>query len=173
MTTGRLVSSPVRAMSPATDFCAQEERDQHDRGQGEDGKPTRQRRVHTVPTPPYAVARDQRRSAREVVEYFATGLAMVFKLLQGAQEHWRYVNGAPLVALVRAGAKFEKRVLVERPCGQSRCCASSRGEAPEPVLVWHALTQDQLSGWHHAPLFCQHLRLDPSDAVPGGRPGSR
>src|SRR5512143_481022 len=32
-----------------------------------------------------------------------------------ALEHWRYVNGAHLVALVRAGAKFEKGVLVERP----------------------------------------------------------
>lgn len=40
---------------------------------------------------------------------------MVFKLLKAAQQHWRYVNGAHLVALVRAGAKFEKGVLVERP----------------------------------------------------------
>ncbi len=45
----------------------------------------------------------------------AAGLAMVFKLLQAAEEHWRYVNGAHLVALVRAGAKFEKGGLVERP----------------------------------------------------------
>ncbi len=45
----------------------------------------------------------------------AAGLAMVFKLLQAAQEHWRHVNGAHLVALVRAGATFEKGVLVERP----------------------------------------------------------
>ncbi len=45
----------------------------------------------------------------------AAGLAMVFKLIEAAQEHWRYVNGAHLVALVRAGAKFEKGVLVERP----------------------------------------------------------
>ena len=45
----------------------------------------------------------------------AAGLAMVFKLLEAAQEHWRYVNGAHLVALVRAGAKFEKGVLMERP----------------------------------------------------------
>lgn len=44
----------------------------------------------------------------------AAGLAMVFKLLEAAQQHWRYVNGAHLVALVRAGAKFEKGVLVER-----------------------------------------------------------
>ncbi len=45
----------------------------------------------------------------------AAGLAMVFKLIEAAQERWRYVNGAHLVALVRAGAKFEKGVLVERP----------------------------------------------------------
>jgi putative transposase len=42
-------------------------------------------------------------------------MAMVFKLLEAAQEHWRYVNGAHLIALVRAGAKFKKGVLVERP----------------------------------------------------------
>jgi putative transposase len=40
---------------------------------------------------------------------------MVFKLLEAAEEHWRYVNGAHLLALVRAGAKFEKGALVERP----------------------------------------------------------
>ena len=45
----------------------------------------------------------------------AAGLAMVFKLLQAAEEHWRYVNAAHLVALVRAGARFEKGALVERP----------------------------------------------------------
>jgi putative transposase len=45
----------------------------------------------------------------------AAGLAMVFKLLEAAEEHWRYVNGAHLVALVRAGAKFEKGVLVQQP----------------------------------------------------------
>jgi putative transposase len=45
----------------------------------------------------------------------AAGLAMVFKLVQAAGERWRYVNAPHLVALVRAGAKFEKRVLVERP----------------------------------------------------------
>jgi putative transposase len=45
----------------------------------------------------------------------AAGLAMVFKLVQAAGERWRYVNAPHLVALVRAGAKFEKGVLVERP----------------------------------------------------------
>jgi transposase-like protein len=45
----------------------------------------------------------------------AAGLAMVFKLVQAAEDRWRYVNGPHLVALVRAGAKFEKGVPIERP----------------------------------------------------------
>jgi len=44
-----------------------------------------------------------------------TGLAMVFKLLQAAQGRWRAVNGPHLVALVRAGARFEGGKLIERP----------------------------------------------------------
>jgi putative transposase len=44
-----------------------------------------------------------------------TGLAMVFKLLQAAQGRWRAVNGPHLVALVRAGARFEAGKLIERP----------------------------------------------------------
>jgi putative transposase len=43
------------------------------------------------------------------------GLAMVFKLLEAAQGRWRAVNGPHLVALVRAGARFDKGRLVERP----------------------------------------------------------
>ncbi|HEX6015294.1 MAG TPA: IS256 family transposase [Geminicoccaceae bacterium] len=43
------------------------------------------------------------------------GLAMVFKLLEAAAQRWRAVNGPHLVALVRAGARFEKGRLVERP----------------------------------------------------------
>jgi hypothetical protein len=38
----------------------------------------------------------------------AQGLAMAFKLLESAQAHWRAVNGPHLVALVRAGAQFDK-----------------------------------------------------------------
>ena len=44
----------------------------------------------------------------------AAGLAMAFKLLEAAQDRWRAVNGPHLVALVRAGARFEKGVIVER-----------------------------------------------------------
>ena len=42
------------------------------------------------------------------------GLAMAFKLIQAAQAHWRAVNAPHLVALVRAGARFERGQLVER-----------------------------------------------------------
>jgi transposase-like protein len=44
----------------------------------------------------------------------AAGLAMAFKLIESAQDRWRAVNGPHLVALVRAGARFERGVLVER-----------------------------------------------------------
>jgi transposase-like protein len=45
----------------------------------------------------------------------AAGLAMAFKLIEAAQDRWRAVNGPHLVALVRAGARFEAGKLVERP----------------------------------------------------------
>ncbi len=43
------------------------------------------------------------------------GVAMAFKLIESAQTRWRAVNPPQLVALVRAGARFEKGKLVERP----------------------------------------------------------
>jgi len=45
----------------------------------------------------------------------AAGVAMAFKLIESAQRRWRAVNAPHLVALVRAGAVFERGVLVERP----------------------------------------------------------
>lgn len=45
----------------------------------------------------------------------AAGVAMAFKLIESAQQRWRAVNAPHLVALVRAGARFEKGLLVERP----------------------------------------------------------
>ncbi len=42
-------------------------------------------------------------------------LAMVFKLVESAQARWRAVNAPRFVALVRAGARFERGRLVERP----------------------------------------------------------
>lgn len=44
----------------------------------------------------------------------AAALAMVFKLIESAQARWRAVNAPHLVALVRAGAPFERGHLVER-----------------------------------------------------------
>jgi putative transposase len=45
----------------------------------------------------------------------AAGVAMAFKLIESAQARWPAVNAPHLVALVRAGARFEKGKLVERP----------------------------------------------------------
>ena len=45
----------------------------------------------------------------------AAGLAMAFQLIQAAQARWRAVNAPELVALVRAGARFENGKLIERP----------------------------------------------------------
>jgi transposase-like protein len=45
----------------------------------------------------------------------AAGIAMAFKLIEAAQSRWRAVNAPHLVALVRAGARFENGKLVERP----------------------------------------------------------
>nr|WP_232248498.1 hypothetical protein [Streptacidiphilus rugosus] len=39
---------------------------------------------------------------------------MVFKLVESGQERWRAITGASPVALVRSGAQFKNRVLVER-----------------------------------------------------------
>lgn len=41
------------------------------------------------------------------------GLAMIFKLMEAAEGRWRRLNGAHLVALVRAGAEFKNGELVE------------------------------------------------------------
>jgi putative transposase len=48
----------------------------------------------------------------------AAGVAMAFKLIESAQQRWRAVNGPHLVALVRAGARFEKGKLIERPADE-------------------------------------------------------
>jgi hypothetical protein len=45
----------------------------------------------------------------------AAGIAMAYKLIEAAQARWRAVNAPHLVALVRAGAKFENGHLVARP----------------------------------------------------------
>ncbi len=54
----------------------------------------------------------------------AAGLAMAFKLIEAAEQRWRSVNAPQLVALVRAGAKFDKGVLIERPTTQDQEAAA-------------------------------------------------
>jgi len=49
----------------------------------------------------------------------AAALAMVFKLVESAQDRWRAITGAHLVALVRAGAVFKNGELLERPQTQT------------------------------------------------------
>jgi putative transposase len=41
-------------------------------------------------------------------------LAMTFKLIESAQDRWRAVNAPHLVALVRAGARFERGIVLDR-----------------------------------------------------------
>ncbi|GAB2799722.1 hypothetical protein GCM10027073_34540 [Streptomyces chlorus] len=45
----------------------------------------------------------------------AAGLAVVFKPIESTQARWRAVKAPRLVALVRAGARFERGRFVERP----------------------------------------------------------
>ena len=45
----------------------------------------------------------------------AAGIAMAYKLIDAAQARWRAVDAPHLVALVRAGAVFNKGKLLERP----------------------------------------------------------
>lgn len=49
---------------------------------------------------------------------------MAFKLIEAAQARWRSVNAPHLVALVRAGATFEKGVLIERPSSKNQEAAA-------------------------------------------------
>ena len=54
----------------------------------------------------------------------AAGLAMAFKLIEAAEQRWRVVNSPHLVALVRAGAKFEKGVPIEQNYQQDQEAAA-------------------------------------------------
>jgi putative transposase len=54
------------------------------------------------------------------------GLAMAFKLLLGAEKHWRRVNAPHLVALVRAGVKFPDGQAEMLQLGPSDACPFSQ-----------------------------------------------
>ena len=45
----------------------------------------------------------------------SAGIAMAYKLIEAAQSRWRAVNAPHLVALVRAGTKFNNGHLVAPP----------------------------------------------------------
>jgi transposase-like protein len=49
----------------------------------------------------------------------AAGLATASRPIEAAEARWRAVNAPHLVALVRAGAVFEKGKLIERPVDSS------------------------------------------------------
>lgn len=49
---------------------------------------------------------------------------MAFKLIEVAELRWRAVNAPHLVALVRAGAKFEKGVIAERASTKTQAAAA-------------------------------------------------
>jgi hypothetical protein len=54
----------------------------------------------------------------------AAGLAMAFKLIEAAEQRWRSINAPHLVALVRAGATFDKGVMIERTNHQDQEAAA-------------------------------------------------
>ena len=62
----------------------------------------------------------------------AAGIAMAFKLIQAAQERWRAVNAPHLVALVRAGARFERGKLVERDAEHEAAHTDTDASAEAP-----------------------------------------
>jgi hypothetical protein len=64
-----------------------------------DGVESRLAHAHTIPLGPGSAA----------------GIAMVSKHIEFAQVRWRAVYASHLVALVRAGARFENGKLIERP----------------------------------------------------------
>src|SRR6516164_1528807 len=96
-------------------------------GRGEDRRRCR-RAAGVLPLPGGALdpsAHDEphriyfRDSAFEEQGHQGAGLAMAFKLIEAAEARWRAVNAPHLVALVRAGAVFEKGKLIERPVDSS------------------------------------------------------
>ena len=69
----------------------------------------------------------------------AAGIALACKLIEATQERWRAINAPHLVALVRAGARFECGKLVERdpvleaddtPCSVARRLESTPSTTP-------------------------------------------
>ena len=75
------------------------------------------RRIHLRTTNPIESAFSTVRLRTKVTRGAGSrtaALAKTFKLIDSAQQRWRAVNTPHLVALVRAGARFERGVLAER-----------------------------------------------------------
>src|SRR6202011_2519863 len=76
---------------------------------------------------PFAIVRLRERATRGAGSR-TKGLLMAFKLLEMAQLRWRHLDGAQLLPLVRAGAKFVDRVRQDRP---KNCTHSSDNQPRE------------------------------------------
>jgi hypothetical protein len=87
--------------------------------------------AQTVPNPTIR----SRNKVRKDPGSRAAGPAMAFKLIEATEERWRYINGAHLVALVRAGAKFRNGVLAESGLREGEGAARSAGRADAPGLT--------------------------------------
>jgi putative transposase len=59
----------------------------------------------------------------------AAGIAMAYKLIDAAQARWRAVNAPHLVALVRAGARFERASSSNDPTNQE-----VTNKSPDPPI---------------------------------------
>ncbi|MFI6493264.1 hypothetical protein [Streptomyces sp. NPDC050564] len=94
----------------------------------------------------------------------AAALAMVFKLVESAQERRRAITGAHLVALVRSGARFENGALAEpteevnRPDRRRRRAPHLLAPRP-PADLRHRRIMNGLPP-HIAQLICEHRRID-------------
>jgi putative transposase len=71
-------------------------------------------RTTNVIESPFATVRLRERATRGAGSR-TKGLLMVFKLLDMAQAHWRRLDGACLLPLVRAGLQFVDGVRHEQP----------------------------------------------------------
>lgn len=101
------------------------------------------------------------RARHELEREVAAIQARVRALAASRREQWEQRVRQQFRSLVREAVRAEQVVRMRVD-----------GEAPDPTLTWHAIIQDQLSGWHHAELFRQHLGLDLAEVIPRGGPGA-
>ncbi len=68
------------------------------------------RTLSSRPSPPWAAAQSHRGADSPIA-----ALSTVFKLVESAERRWPAVNAPHLVALIRSGARFERRHPLEHP----------------------------------------------------------